>query len=430
MSTKKTEVIIIGAGIAGLAAGQALTVAGVENLILESRDRYGGRIWPDNSLGSPVARGAQLIHGINNNPMISLAQQFSASYFSLKISHRSYYIFDRHGQLVAPDIVRDFDHHLETLFHQANKLAWQKEQDISLAESLSSIIDINQWSSVQQDLFIRKLKFFENYIGAEYELLSARHWNEEEETSGETVILEDGYAAIIKGLADSCAIQLNTTVRSIHTRKDDVEILTDRGVFNAHAVIVTLPLGVLKKREIRFDPPLSTLKQAAIDRLGMGLFNIIGMRFPRIFWPEEGRAFFLPSEPDIPIFVNIRSFSNEPILIGWVGGKTGHALENESDVEVIKRVLTQLTVFGKNIPAPERYFLTRWGQDPYSFGSYSYLPVGATGDDRDVLSQPESDNLFFAGEATHRQFPATVHGAYLSGLREAARIMGVKNVVV
>ncbi len=424
MKHKKIEVIIIGAGIAGLAAGQALTAAGVDNLTLEARDRYGGRIWPDNSLGSPVARGAQLIHGINDNPMISLAQQFPSSYFNLEISHRSYYIFDRQGQSIAPNIVSDFDHQLETLLHQANKLAWQKEQDISLAESLSSLLNINQWSSVQQDLFTRKLRFFENYIGAEYELLSARHWNEEEETSGETVILEDGYAAIIKGLAHSCTIQLNTTVQSLHSRKDEVEILTDRGVFKANAVIVTLPLGVLKNQKIRFDPPLSTLKQAAIDRLGMGLFNIIGMRFPRIFWPEDGRAFFLPSKR-VPVIVNIRSFSNEPILIGWVGGKTGRALENETDVEVIKGVLTQLTVFGKNIPAPERYFLTRWGHDPYSFGSYSYLPVGATGDDRDVLSQPESDNLFFAGEATHRQFPATVHGAYLSGLREAAKIIKI-----
>ncbi len=84
--------------------------------------------------------------------------------------------------------------------------------------------------------------------------------------------------------------------------------------------------------------------------------------------------------------------------------------------------MQQWQVVFPNIKKPEKYFLTRWSQDPYSLGSYSYLPVGATGEDRDLLAAPESNRLFFSGEATHRHFPATTHGAYLSGLREAKRI--------
>ena len=295
--------------------------------------------------------------------------------------------------------------------------------DISLAEALTKIIDFKKLSPAEQDLYLYKLKFFENYIGAEYELLSARHWDEEETDAGPHVIVADGYEKILTGLIKNCQVELNTRVQIIKSSSSQVEIVTNRGIFNADAIIVTLPLGVLKKQAVVFDPPLSIEKTAAIDRLGMGLFNIAGMLFPTRFWPDSENAFFMPIFNNYAIFFNFGHFLNKPYLLGYIGGKSAHLTEMQSDSQIISQILKQFKiVFGEQIPHPEKYFITRWGKDPYSLGSYSFLPVGASGLDRDVLAKPEFNCYFFAGEATSRQFPATTHGAYLSGLREAEKI--------
>jgi monoamine oxidase len=121
--------------------------------------------------------------------------------------------------------------------------------------------------------------------------------------------------------------------------------------------------------------------------------------------------------------MNLTSYVNAPILAGFNAGSVANNFENQSDEQVVNSLMTYLrSVFGPDVPEPIGYYVTRWGKDPYSHGSYSHVPPGATGEDYATLGQPVL-RLRFAGEATLKSFPASVRGAYLSGVREADRII-------
>ncbi len=181
-------------------------------------------------------------------------------------------------------------------------------------------------------------------------------------------------------------------------------------------------MGVLKNKNIIFFPELSLPKQEAINKLDMGLLNIFAMQF-KTFWPGDCHAFFLPDSHLCSMFLNAKRFTNLPILISYFGGIKGRALETIPDKILIEKMIAHLRYFfGKKVSYPNNYFITRWFMDNFSYGSYSYLPVSATPHHREILAESENNKLFFAGEATMIKFPATVHGAYLSGIREANKV--------
>jgi monoamine oxidase len=183
---------------------------------------------------------------------------------------------------------------------------------------------------------------------------------------------------------------------------------------------------VLKKNDLVFNPPLPDYKQKAIQRLEMGLFNITAIKFPKPFWPTENHAMFFTQfdTSSIPVFFNLHHFISQPILVGFSGGKRARELENLTDAQLIEKTMHNFKkVFGAELPPPESYVNTRWSHDIFSYGSYSYIPTGASGDDYEAIAKPVLDRLFFAGEATSSKHAATTHGAYLSGIREAEKIL-------
>ncbi|MGB6976315.1 MAG: FAD-dependent oxidoreductase [Gammaproteobacteria bacterium] len=421
--TSQKKIIIIGAGIAGLAACTRLLEHGFDAIILEARNRYGGRIWTDNSLGISLGRGASFIHGAEDNPITQLVKNAHAKMGVLDL--HKFITFDRNGIPIPYENVQKFREKFQILLKKAKELALSSKHDISLSSALSPFVDHEIFSPLERDLFQTRLLAFEGYMGANYESLSARHWDQEEAWPGKDYFLTSSYQPILDYLAKDCSIQLNTIVRKINTRTNDIELITEKAVFYADAVIITVPLGVLKKNDVIFNPPLPNYKQKAIQRLGMGLFNVTAIKFPTPFWPSESHAMFF-SQFDtlsIPVFFNLQHFIKQPILMGFSGGKRARQLENFNDEELIEKTMRNLKkVFGAQLPEPESYLNTRWSQDPFTYGSYSYIPTGASGSDYDAIAKPISDRLFFAGEATSAKYLATTHGAYLSGIREAERI--------
>lgn len=171
-------------------------------------------------------------------------------------------------------------------------------------------------------------------------------------------------------------------------------------------------------------------KQQAIQRLEMGLFNITAIKFPNPFWPKENHAMIFShfDTSSIPVFFNLYHFTSQPIIVGYSGGKRAKELENFTDAELIEKTMDNFTkVFGGDLPSPQSYVNTRWSQDPFSNGSYSYTPTGASGEDYEAIAKPVLNKIFFAGEATSSKYPATTHGAYLSGIREAERIIELQH---
>jgi polyamine oxidase len=418
------KIIIIGAGIAGLAAFKHLTDRGYDVMILEGRDRCGGRIWSDNSFGFPFGLGASWIHGAMNNPIAKLANDANAN--MAIVDPNKFVIFNQQGNVIAHDETTHFNKKFQGMLDQAKALAFKAKQDISLSAALADILKQYTLTITELAILKTKLASLEGYYGASNDSLSARYWDIEEPWPGDNCYLISSYQPIIDNLAKGDSIKLNTSVKEVNMRENDVEIVTNDTIFYANAVIITVPLGVLKNKDITFNPPLPDDKQKVIENLGMGLFNITALKFSKAFWPKENHVmiFTQSDATSIPVFFNLHHFISEPILVGFRGGNLAKELERLSDDEIIERTIQNFKkTFGIEIPEPESYLNTRWSLDPFSRGSYSFTPTGASGDDYDTVAKPVLNRLFFAGEATSSKYPATTHGAYLSGIREAERIL-------
>lgn len=219
--------------------------------------------------------------------------------------------------------------------------------------------------------------------------------------------------------------------------------------FPADVVLCTLPLGVLKlatapqsnqQNTVQFLPPLPDWKTSAIQRLGFGNLNKVVLCFEKIFWNPNANLFghvgsTTASRGELFLFWNLYK---APVLLALVAGEAAAIMENVSDDVIVGRCIAVLKgIFGnQGVPQPKETVVTRWRADPWSRGSYSFVAVGSSGSDYDILASPVIPGgtntnpgpaqgparVFFAGEHTIRNYPATVHGAFLSGLREASRI--------
>ncbi|KAJ5570013.1 uncharacterized protein N7459_009443 [Penicillium hispanicum] len=210
--------------------------------------------------------------------------------------------------------------------------------------------------------------------------------------------------------------------------------------FSADHVVFTGSLGTLKHRTINFDPPLPDWKLGAIDRLGFGVMNKVVLVFDEPFWDTERDMFGLLREPTTRdsmaqedyaknrgrfyLFWNCVKTTGLPVLIALMAGDAAHQAESTPDAEIIAEVTAQLRNVFKHavVPDPLETIITRWGSDRFTRGSYSYVASEALPEDYDLMAR-QLGNLHFAGEATCGTHPATVHGAYLSGLRAASEII-------
>ncbi|XP_071495528.1 lysine-specific histone demethylase 1A-like [Diadema antillarum] len=282
--------------------------------------------------------------------------------------------------------------------------------------------------------------------------LSLKHWDQDDdfEFSGSHLTVRNGYSCVPVALSEGLDIKLNTVVRQIKHTSTGVEVVTQsiKGqggscTFKADAAVCTLPLGVLKQSPpvVQFSPHLPEWKTSAIQRMGYGNLNKVVLCFDKVFWESAINLFghvgsTTASRGELFLFWNLYK---APVLLALVAGEAAQIMENVSDDVIVGRCLTVLKgIFGNNaVPQPKDAVVTRWRADPWSRGSYSYVAAGSSGNDYDLMATPvtptpivpgappQANNLprlFFAGEHTIRNYPATVHGALLSGLREAGRI--------
>ena len=160
----------------------------------------------------------------------------------------------------------------------------------------------------------------------------------------------------------------------------------------------------------------------------MGVLNKVVVKFPQVFWEKsyDFLGYLSESSPNFTVFLNSNYYNSSPMLMALTGGSFARSLETMTQQQLTDKIMAILReMYGNSIPNPQEILVTRWSSDPYTLGSYSYIPPGTTAKERDSLASPVNNMLFFAGEATSRQYPATVHGAYLSGLREAQRIQKI-----
>ncbi len=192
---------------------------------------------------------------------------------------------------------------------------------------------------------------------------------------------------------------------------------------------MTLPLGVLKRGNVEFQPQLPDTKKNAISRLGVGTFNKVYLGFENTFWPEQTSwiQYMGPNSSEWPMFFSLKKYTGKSVLVAFNVGSFAEKLEGKTDSETVSSAMKVLRLIsnqnGWRLSDPTAFRVTRWGGDPYARGSYSYVPVGASLSDFDSIGSQINSRLFFAGEATSSSHYMTAHAAYLSGLRAANQII-------
>ncbi|KZF26008.1 hypothetical protein L228DRAFT_225689 [Xylona heveae TC161] len=283
--------------------------------------------------------------------------------------------------------------------------------------------------------------------------LSLGGWDQDigNEFEGEHAEIIGGYTQVPRGIWRSPSpldVRFKHAVKSIHYHtdsKDDskgtTKVECDNGeIIDADKVVVTAPLGVFKKGSIKFEPSLPDWKLGVIERMGFGVLNKIVLVYDKPFWDVSRDMFGLLREPEsrdsldqkdyvsrrgrLYLFWNCTKISGQPTLIALMAGDAAHQAEATKDHVLLDEVTLELSKIFKptTIPKPRETIITRWSQDPFARGSYSYVAAETRPDDYDVMARPIG-NLLFAGEATCGTHPATVHGAYLSGLRAASEVL-------
>ena len=287
------RVAVIGAGISGLVAARHLKDAGAEVVVLEARNRTGGRVWTDRRLGLPLDLGASWLHGTNGNPLTRLAR-------SQGMPHRATddsYVLRGHGGRIlrdadAPDWldgVTEVQHDAGASLSEMNLLAYAADKD---------------------------------YGGAEW-------------------IFPKGYDAILGAFDRGLDIRLNTDIRRVAVTSAGVQLRDARGQdTQADAVIVTVPLGVLKTDHIRFVPALPKQKRAAIERLGMGLLDKVYLRYDRVFWDKDTTWIITP-ENGLPPgqfnqWLNLAPYIGQPVLVAFNGAGPARDLARMSDKKILR----------------------------------------------------------------------------------------------
>lgn len=429
------RVIVIGAGLAGLAAARRLQQQGHQVLVLEGRDRIGGRtvtseVWSD----LPIDLGAAWIHGVQGNPITALARSSGASLVPTDLEASRVYGADGRPLMAAQQ------ERLDQLDQALNRRleAWREQRDRGAGGLDQSLEQVLQPVGDRDRLAMEDRRFlayllnsrFEQEHGASAGALSTRWLEDDQAYGGGDALLRPGFSTLINALARGLTIQTRQVVsaiscggvRGVEVLCNDTSASGTSTTYKADRVLVTVPLGVLKSGRIRFDPPLPPARLEVIQRLGMGNLNKCCLRFPRPFWPADldwfGRI-GAPTGAWQEWFSLLRPLK-QPVLIGFQAGPAADALEAWSDQKLVASAMASLRqIHGAAIPDPIGVQITRWRADPFSLGAYSYPALGSTSAMREELARPIFGRLFFAGEATSRDFFGTTHGAYLSGLQAA-----------
>lgn len=418
-------ILVIGAGIAGLATANRLLQAGQRVMVLEARARSGGRIWTSTAWAStPLDLGASWIHGVDGNPITALAESVAA-----RLAVTSYDRAITYGttgdELSAQEQQRLTQ--LQRAIERALRDAQDAETDVSVQRAVEAALDWEQLPVAAQrtaDFIVNST--IEHEYGGDSRETSAFWYDAADEFDGEDVLFRDGYRTVVDLLARNVPISFNQVVQQIAWDGDGVTVTTNQGLHRADHVVVTLPLGVLQSGDITFTPALPPRKQHAIATLRMGVLNKCYLRFPTTFWPAEYDWLeYIPAQRGLwSEWVSFARLTGAPILLGFNAAAAGRTLERWSDAAIVDSAMTTLrTIFGSGIPDPEAHQITRWLDDPFARGSYSFNALGATPALRDHLAARVENRLFFAGEATSRDYFGTVHGAYLSGVRAADDVL-------
>jgi len=413
------EVLIVGAGAAGLSAADELAKAGVAPIVLEARPRSGGRIHTLPQFGSaPIELGAEFMHG--KAPEL---EQLS------RVHHLAFCaVPDTHWRMERGHFVplEDFWGKLAKVFEKLPRKGPDKSYCEFLKQARTAPVESRKLAT----------DFVEGFHAGDPERISSLSIAQSEAAAEEVDGTKQfrfvaGYGELVRAtqagaIARGARFEFGHAVSRIEWKHQRVVVSARHGDdvcrVEARKLLVTLPLGVLQSDAVQFDPPLFQ-KEEAMRSLAMGNVVKINLQLRPGLWPDDKDGFIHLAGEHFPTWWKHRN-----IATAWAGGPCADELLKGSSLEIMQLVFDSLAkMFGVEASAARSHVESAqfhdWRKDPFARGAYSYVPVGAVNAGR-ILARPIKGTLFFAGEATAQPgFQGTVHGAVESGLRAAREIL-------
>jgi monoamine oxidase len=398
------DVVIVGAGCAGLTAAIEARAAGLNAIVIEAAARRGGRAYTDtDTFGVPVDYGCLWLHSASINPLRQLADSYGLAYERAGYHDLQLVTGNR---LAAQQKLAEFEDYVERCW-QHTLAAGERGEDVAIA----AVVDrqhrwyplFSAWCAALNGLEPEYCSTLDHYRFIE---------------TGEDWPLVSGYGALIAHHATRAgiAVSLNTPAETIRWHNRGAHIETPAGTLSAQAVIITVSNGVLAAGGIRFYPPLPLWKQEAFHAVPMGQANKIILQFPAGTLDVADSAYLhIDTGSSETLDFHLRPFGHD-IAVAYVSGRFSESLERAGRLAMIDYARTQLSsVFGSRVNrAIGKTDATGWNSDPRIRGAYSMAGPGAAGQ-RAQLAQPIGERLFFAGEATSITAYGSAHGAYQSG---------------
>ncbi|MFK7836519.1 MAG: flavin monoamine oxidase family protein [Sulfitobacter sp.] len=413
--SSEVDVIIVGAGIAGLRAAQTLIAAGRSVQVLEAANRIGGRAFTDSTtLGQPLDLGCSWINA-NSNPFLGISKDQGAETLRQSSAGEALFVGDRR----ANSAERAAYNKAWGAIERGLEKAGEAERDIAASEIVPEGLDFG--ATVQT--WIGPMDHSVDFAN----LSVLDYWEAAE--GNPSYIVRKGLGSVVSQWGADVPVSLSTRVTGVNWGGNGVTVSTDSGALKAKACIITVSTGVLSSEAIAFSPALPEAAQGAIADLPMGLLTKVGLQF------DGSRFGFVPNQwlthhvaADVPgeaCFFLTWPFGFD-YSVGFLGGAFGWEMARQGDAAIIDFALSKFVEMSGSDARKHfvRGTVSGWANDPNTQGAYAAARPGHY-DARDLLAQPINEKLFFAGEAVAGPYAALCSGAYYSGEAQAKAVLEV-----
>ena len=410
------DVVIIGAGSAGLSAARTLIAQGKSVIIVEGADRIGGRAYTESdTFGVPYDHGCFNVMGPKNFPYLDMAKEWGFDLHYMKGAGEAVFV---NGRKATPDENNSYDQ------------AWSKMRS-AFAKAGRAGLDVSAASVMPDDFSDMEFAgLCQTWMGpmdygVDFEDLSVQDWWQFGEVPSQYMI-KQGYGTLVTRMGENLPVKLNTPATRVDWSGDGVAVETPAGTIRAKTCIVTVSTGVLNAGSIKFTPELPDWKQQAIGHLPMGLLAKVTLQFNEERFglgKNKWLSYLVPNDMPAEACYFLTWPFGFDIMIGWIGGQFGWKLSAAGTDAAVDFALGEVV---KMVGSDARkHFvkghLTGWADNPWTYGAYAAATPGHYGA-RAELAKSLADRLFFAGEAVAGPYITLCSGAYLSGETVAQKV--------